>query len=119
MPIQVQPISTEQLAELFARRPRGPENVGDYVDVLKSAKIEVGQGLTLKTQIVTPDEGDSYTILAGSVDNDDPAGVSVRAAKRRFGIAARQLGYSLDWRELDGWLVLKAVELKPDNGKDD
>jgi len=110
VPIQVQPLTEEELATVFARRPRGAENVEDYVDLLESQGITLGKGFSLKTQLVTPDEGDSYTILAGSVDEEDPAGVTVRAAKRRFNLAAKELGYELAWRESEGWLVAKAVE---------
>ena len=118
MPIQIRAMTTEELSSIFGRRPRGAENVEDYIDVLKSSKVGIGTGLSLKTTIVTPDEGDSYTILEGSVDEDDPAGVTVRAAKRRFNMAAKELGYSLDWREVNGWLILKGVELRTD-GKDE
>ena len=110
MPIQIQMLSTEDLTEVFKRRPRGAENVDDYIDLLEEQQMAVGKGFSLKTQLVTPDEGDSYTILAGSVDDDDPAGVTVRAAKRRFNLAARELGFALAWRETEGWLVAKAVE---------
>lgn len=109
MPIEIHLNSDEELAAIFARRARSAENVEDYIDLLESQKIEIGRGFSLKTQLVTPDEGDSYTILAGSVDEDDPAGVTVRAAKRRFNLAAKDLGFDLAWRETEGWLTAKAV----------
>lgn len=112
MPIQFQPLEAEDLTSVFARKPRGAEDVNDYIELLESQKIVLGKGFSLKTQIVTPDEGDSYTILEGSVDDDDPAGVTVRAAKRRFNLAAKELGYSLAWREQNGWLIAKAIELE-------
>jgi len=112
MPIQFQTLTTEELSTVFARRPRGAEDVEDYINLLESQSVRLGTGFSLKTQIVTPDEGDSYTILEGSVDEDDPAGVTVRAAKRRFNMAAKELGYSLAWREQNGWLIAKAVELE-------
>lgn len=111
MPIQFQPVSAEDLVSIFGRRPRGAENVDDYIELLEEQKVVIGNGFSLKTQIVTPDEGDSYTILEGSVDSDDPAGVTVRAAKRRFNQAAKTLGFDLNWREASGWLIAKAVEL--------
>jgi len=109
VPIEIHLNSDEELAAIFARRARSAENVEDYIDLLESQKIEIGRGFSLKTQLVTPDEGDSYTILAGSVDEDDPAGVTVRAAKRRFNLAAKDLGFDLAWRETEGWLTAKAV----------
>lgn len=118
MPIQLQKISPEDLAAVFARRPRGSENVEDYIEMLNASKMQIGSGLSLKTQIVTPDEGDSYTILAESADEDDPAGVTVRAAKRRFNMAAKELGFGLDWREVNGYLVMRATELKPEEAED-
>jgi hypothetical protein len=117
MPIQIRPLTAQELAAAFSRRARGSENVDDYMEVLQTNKVTVGTGLSMKTQIVTPDEGDSYTILEGSVDEEDPAGVTVRAAKRRFNMAARELGFDLDWREIDGWLILRGKVLTPD-GKD-
>ena len=118
MPIQFQPLSDEDLATVFGRRPRGAENVDDYTELLEAQHVAIGKGFSLKTQVVTPDEGDSYTILEGSVDDDDPAGVTVRAAKRRFNMAAKELGYSLTWREGNGWLSAKAVELEVDSPED-
>lgn len=112
MPIEIKPMTEADLTSIFARRARGAENVDDYIEILEASKVTIGTGLTVKTQVVTPDEGDSYTILAGSVDSDDPAGVTTRAAKRRFNLAAKELGFSLDWREVEGWLIMKGVELK-------
>lgn len=112
MPIEIKHMSDAELAPLFARRPRGQENVDDYIEILETSKVGIGSGLTVKTQIFAPTEGDSYTILAGSVDDDDPKGVTIRAAKRRFNAAARELGFSLDWREVEGWLVMKGIELQ-------
>ena len=112
MPISIQMLSEQDLTTVFGRRPRGAENVDDYIDLLESQSVAVGKGFSLKTVVVTPDEGDSYTILDGSVDDDDPAGITVRAAKRRFNLAAKELGYSLAWRESTGWLSAKAVELE-------
>lgn len=111
MPIQIKIPTSEELTAIFSRRARGAENVEDYIEALRANKVAIGTGLSLKTQIVTPDEGDSYTILEGSVDEDDPAGVTVRAAKRRFNLAAKELGFDLDWREIDGWLILRGKEL--------
>lgn len=109
--IQIRTLSNDELSSVFGRRARSAENVEDYIDALKANKIGIGTGFALKTQIVTPDEGDSYTILEGSVDDDDPAGVTVRAAKRRFNMAAKELGFGLDWRETEGWLVLRGTKL--------
>jgi hypothetical protein len=103
-------MTTDELNTIFGRRPRGAENVDDYIELLEQQSVAIGSGFSLKTEVVTPDEGDSYTILEGSVDNDDPAGVTVRAAKRRFNMAAKELGYELNWRETSGWLIAKAVE---------
>jgi hypothetical protein len=113
MPIQIRAMNPEELQAIFSRRARGAENVDDYVDALEANKVGIGTGLSLKTQIVTPDEGDSYTILEGSVDEEDPAGVTVRAAKRRFNLAARELGYALDWREIEGWIILRGKAEEP------
>jgi hypothetical protein len=69
---------------------------------------------------VKPEEGEPYVILDGSIDEEDPAGVTIRAAKRRFNLAAKELGYKLVWREPEGWLSGKAVELpteEEENGK--
>lgn len=118
MPITIQKMSAEELTPLFGRRARSAEDVGDYVDILRDSKLEIGSGLSLKTQIVTPDEGDSYTILADSVDESDPAGVTVRTAKRRFNLAAKEMGFGLDWREVNGWIIMKAVESKPETSQD-
>jgi hypothetical protein len=118
MPIQFQPMAAEEVAAIFGRRPRGPENVEDYIELLEQQKVVIGSGFSLKTQVVTPEEGDSYTILEGSVDETDPAGVTVRAAKRRFNMAAKDLGFELNWRETTGWLVAKAVEITVDNNSD-
>jgi len=114
MPIQIQPLTEEQVTQVFGRRPRGAEDVEDYINILEAQKIDIGKGFALKTSIVKPEEGDPYVILEGSIDEDDPAGVTIRAAKRRFQLAAKALGYKLIWREPDGWLSGKAVELPPE-----
>ena len=111
MPIQIQPLTEEQVTQVFGRRPRGAEDVEDYIDILENQKIVIGKGFALKTAIVKPEEGEPYVILDGSIDEDDPAGVTIRAAKRRFQLAAKALGYKLVWREPDGWLSGKAVDL--------
>src|SRR5215831_3924437 len=111
MPIQIQMLAEADLPTIFGRRARSAENVDDYIDLLEGQKMGLGKGFALKTTVVTPDEGDSYTILDGSVDEDDPAGITVRAAKRRFNMAAKELGFALVWRETTGWLSAKGVEL--------
>jgi len=114
MPIQLQNLSEEQLAQIFGRRPRGQEDVEDYIQILEAQKMAIGKGFALKTVKVKPEEGDEYTILDGSVDEEDPMGITVRAAKRRFNLAGKELGFKIIWREPDGWLSGKAVELPPD-----
>ena len=118
MPIEFKALSETEAQNIFGRKARGEEDVEDYVDILQGQKIAVGKSFSLKTQLVVPDEGDSYTILHGSVDEDDPSGVTVRAAKRRFNLAAKQLGYKLNWRENEGWLSGRAVagEVETSNG---
>lgn len=118
MPIEFKALSETEAKDIFGRKARGEEDVDDYVEILQGQKISVGRAFKLKTQLVSPDEGDSYTILAGSVDDDDPSGVTVRAAKRRFNLAAKQLGYKLNWRESEGWLSGRAVagEVESSNG---
>jgi len=115
MPIQIQPMTPEQVATVFGRRARGAEDVEDYISILEAQKIEIGKGFALKTATVQPEEGDAYVILDGSIDEDDPSGITIRAAKRRFNLAAKELGYKLIWREPDGWLSGKAVELPPED----
>lgn len=120
MPIQLQKISDAEMAQIFARRARTESVMEDYLDALRENNITVGSGLSLKTVNVKSEDGEVYTILDGSIDEDEPAGVTIRAAKRRFNLAARELGFSLDWREVEGWLVMRGVELKaeePANGK--
>jgi hypothetical protein len=114
MPIQIQPLSPEQIATVFGRRARGAEDVEDYINILEAQKIEIGKGFALKTVMVKTEEGEAYAILDGSIDEEDPAGITIRAAKRRFNLAARELGYKLIWREPDGWLSGKAVDLPPE-----
>ncbi|HEY1249276.1 MAG TPA: hypothetical protein VGE97_09830 [Nitrososphaera sp.] len=118
MPIQLQALSEEQLAQVFGRRPRGAEDVEDYIQILEAQKMAIGKGFALKTVKVKPEDGEEYTILDGSVDEEDPMGITVRAAKRRFNLAGRELGFKIIWREPEGWLSGKAVELPPDeNGE--
>lgn len=120
MPIQVKPLTNEELAGFFARRPRSAEDVEDYIEVLRSQNVNIGSGLSLKTQNVKSEDGEVFTILDGSIDEDDPSGVTVRAAKRRFNMAARELGFGLDWRDVEGWIILRGVPLKaeePTDGK--
>jgi hypothetical protein len=120
MPIQIQALSDEQVLQVFGRRARGAEDVEDYIDILENQKIAIGKGFALKTAIVKPEDGEPYVILDGSIDEEDPAGVTIRAAKRRFNLAAKELGYKLVWREPEGWLSGKAVELpteEEENGK--
>jgi hypothetical protein len=120
MPIQIQALSDEQVLQVFGRRARGAEDVEDYIDILENQKIAIGKGFALKTATVKPEEGEPYVILDGSIDEEDPAGVTIRAAKRRFNLAAKELGYKLVWREPEGWLSGKAVELpteEEENGK--
>jgi hypothetical protein len=111
MPIQIQALSDEQVLQVFGRRARGAEDVEDYIDILEAQKIVIGKGFALKTATVKPEEGEPYVILDGSIDEEDPAGVTIRAAKRRFNLAAKELRYKLVWREPEGWLSAKAVEL--------
>jgi len=122
MPIEIRTMTEDQLTQIFGRRPRGAENVDDYIDILEAQSLVIGKGFSLKTEVVQFDDGESATILAGSIDEVDKSGVTVRAAKRRFNMAAKELGkYDLDWRQADGWLIVKAVEPKPDepeNGKE-
>lgn len=109
-------MAENELAPFFARKQRGPENVDDYIEILQSQKVVLGKGLSIKTQIVMDKEGKAETILADSVDESDPEGITIRTAKRRFGLAAKSLGYDFDWRSsADGWLIMKAIPLKPDN----
>jgi hypothetical protein len=120
MPIQIQALSDEQVLQVFGRRARGAEDVEDYIDILEAQKIVIGKGFALKTATVKPEEGEPYVILDGSIDEEDPTGVTIRAAKRRFNLAAKELGYKLVWREPEGWLSGKAVELpteEEENGK--
>lgn len=120
MPIQIQALSDEQVLQVFGRRARGAEDVEDYIEILEAQKIAIGKGFALKTAIVKPEDGEPYVILDGSIDEEDPAGVTIRAAKRRFNLAAKELGYKLVWREPEGWLSGKAVELpteEEENGK--
>ena len=121
MPITVQAIADDQLTSIFGRRPRGAEDVEDYIGVLEQQKMAIGKGFALKTAIVKPEDGEPYVILDGSIDEDDPAGVTIRAAKRRFNMAAKELGFKLVWREPEGWLAAKAVEpdaeVEEPNGK--
>jgi len=118
MPVEVQAFTDEQLSTFFAKRPRGSEDVEDYIKILEAQKMAIGKGFGLKTGLAKPEEGEPYIILAGSIDDDDPAGVTIRAAKRRFNLAARVLGYKLIWREPDGWLIGKAVELPLEEEED-
>jgi hypothetical protein len=114
MPITIQTLPDDQLAAVFGRRPRGAEDVEDYIDVLEHQKMAIGKGFALKTIVVKAEDGEPYVILDGSIDEADPAGVTTRAAKRRFNLAAKALGYKLIWREPEGWLAAKAVELDAD-----
>jgi hypothetical protein len=111
MPINIQPLTEEQIAQVFGRRARGAEDVEDYISILEAQKIVIGKGFALKTVVVKDEAGEQFTILDGSIDDDDPAGVTIRAAKRRFNLAAKELGYKLIWREPEGWLSGKAVDL--------
>jgi hypothetical protein len=123
MPITIQKISAEDLTTIFGRQARSAENVADYVNLLRGSQMAVGSGLVLQTQLVKIEgEDNPFTILAGSIDEEDPEGVTIRAAKRRFNMAAKQLGFSLDWRERENMLIMKAVELRvdePADGKDE
>src|SRR5215471_13918978 len=103
MPISLQPLSDEQVASIFGRRARGAEDVEDYIEILEAQKIAIGKGFAMKTQVIKlkAEDGseEDSVILEGSIDDEDKAGVTVRAAKRRFNLAAKELGYKLVWRE--------------------
>jgi len=120
MPVEIQGFSPEQLSQFFGRRARGAEDVEDYIKILEAQKMAIGKGFGLKTSLVKAEGEDEepYTILTGSIDDDDPAGVTIRAAKRRFNLAAKELGYKLIWREPDGWLIGKAVDLAREDADD-
>lgn len=108
MPIVFKQVSEEEAKEIFARKERASDNVDDYVELLKAQRIDIGKSFKLQT------EGNEPTsLLAGSKDEDDPDGVTVRAAKRRFNGAAKMLNFELRWRHSDNWLVAKVVASTP------
>jgi hypothetical protein len=89
MPIKVRKLDAEELAQAFPRR--GQVDVGEYANVLR----ELRAGDVIAVQL--PD-------------------LSSRALKRRFSLAAKQLGYRITWaRQIgDGELYLRVVQVPVD-----
>lgn len=120
MPFKIEKMSQVEADETF-KRTRSADNVEEYVTMLRDLNVtSVGDTfkLALETVTVQPDESDEnqtpfeVEILSGSLDEAEPEGISVRAAKRRFNAAAKVLGFSLSWKEPAGWLIARAVASK-------
>jgi hypothetical protein len=111
-------VTAEESAAIY-KRTRSADNVEEYVEMLRAENFTtVGATfkMALETVVITPPTGsDDMTpyeadILAGTQDPDDePDGITVRAAKRRFNAAAKVLGLSIKWKESKGWLVARAT----------
>jgi hypothetical protein len=89
MPIAIRKLEAGETAHAFPRR--GQVDVGEYVDALKELRA-----------------GDAIAVRL-----DD---LSRRALKRRFSLAARQLGYRITWAKQvgDGELYLRVVQVPVD-----
>lgn len=120
MELKIEKLSQVEADETF-KRTRSADNVEDYVKMLQALGVtSVGDTfkLGLTTVTIQPDESDDdqtpfeVEVLDGSVDDAEPEGISVRAAKRRFNAAAKVLGFSLSWKEPAGWLIARAVASK-------
>ena len=89
MPIAIRKLDAQELARPFPRR--GQVDVGEYADALRELRA-----------------GDVIAVQ----QND----LSSPALKRRFSLAAKQLGYRITWaREVsDGELYLRVVQVPVD-----
>jgi hypothetical protein len=90
MPIAIRKLETEEAARAFPRR--GQVDVGAYADAL--SELRAGDAIAVRL-----------------------ADLSSRALKRRFSLAARELGYRITWAKQagDGELFLRVVQV-PVNG---
>ena len=89
MPIRLRKLDAQELAQAFPRR--GQVDVGEYADALR----ELRPGDVIAVQL-----------------ND----LSSRALKRRFSLAAKQLGYRITWAHQigDGELYLRVAQVPVD-----
>jgi hypothetical protein len=89
MPIAIRKLDADEVAHAFPRR--GQVDVGEYADALSELR-----------------PGDTVAVRL-----DD---LSSRALKRRFSLAAKQLGYRITWaRQIgDGELYLRVVQAPVD-----
>ena len=89
MPIAIRKLEAEEAARAFARG--GQLDVGEYADALRGLRA-----------------GDT---IAVSLDH-----LSSRTLKRRFGLAAKQLGYRITWAKQagDGEVYLRVVQVPVD-----
>jgi hypothetical protein len=99
----------------FARQKRSAEDVSEYVSVLTEMGMAIGltiQFPTISAPIYGPEGSDKEDVVVdheillalGEGESEDDQ-VSVRAAKRRYNLAAKELGFDeFAWREKKGWL---------------
>ena len=89
MPITIRKLDAQELAQAFPRR--GQVDLGEYAEALRS--LQAGDVIAVQL-------------------ND----LSSRALKRRFSLAAKQLGYRITWaRQVgDGELYLRVVQVPVD-----
>ncbi|HEY7419304.1 MAG TPA: hypothetical protein VH593_29240 [Ktedonobacteraceae bacterium] len=102
---------------IYARQKRSAEDVTEYAEVLTELGIDIGLTLRFPTEtlideivskedpnVVVGSEPTNYLRLDAGETEDDR--ISVRAAKRRYNLAAKSLGFDeLAWREPKGWLI--------------
>ena len=117
MPLNLQVMSDDEANEAF-KRTRSADEVSEWVEMLRTSGISIGKTFKFQTEtfeVETPTEDGTGSVtspvefLVDSVSEDDPDGVTVRTAKRRFNAAAKILGFSLTWKQPKGWLIAKAV----------
>ena len=89
MPIAIRKLEAEEVAHALPRR--GQMDLGEYADALK--ELRAGEAIAVRL-----------------------ADLSSRALKRRFSLAARQLGYRITWAKQvgDGELYLRVVQVPVD-----
>jgi hypothetical protein len=117
IPISLTVMSDDESDAAF-KRTRSADEVGEWVEMLRSQSIVVGKSFKFATEtldVETPTEDGKGTVttpvefLVDSTSDDDPDGVTVRTAKRRFNAAAKILGFNLSWKQPKGWLIAKAT----------
>lgn len=102
---------------IYARQKRSAEDVTEYAEILTDLGIDIGLTLRFPTEILVDEivSKEDPNVVVGSEptnylkldpDETEDDRISVRAAKRRYNLAAKSLGFDeLAWREPKGWLI--------------